>query len=388
MGMPAVNLSHTPSIYYALGYFISSCILVAINRRRLSFKKLLAVSLLYYVCLSGFMYATDGVDDLFYVITMLLVFGLMAFFKMCDVTFLVYFSIPAAMVYMFGFYLISRTRLDFYIRMVYVWLTFYMGVTTVCLGTDYGFHLYCFSMIPVIFVSEYLSYKLKRNGVKAVYISIGVAVFYLLCTGYVSAKGPVYEREQSVSTFFWLFNSLTVLVFLIGYINYLITMIINSEEKLREIALVDRLTGLYNRHFMLDRLSEIGEPEPGFLALADIDDFKKINDVYGHNAGDEVLKTVSERMRDTAPKCIISRWGGEEFLIRVPGNIADGKALLEKLRLCISSEPVEYEGRVINVTVTIGAAERKDGQTVDNWIQDADDKLYEGKNSGKNKVVC
>jgi hypothetical protein len=76
MSTPAINLSHTPSIYYALGYFISSCILVAINRRRLSFKKLLAVSLLYYVCLSGFMYATDGVDDLFYVITMLLVFGL------------------------------------------------------------------------------------------------------------------------------------------------------------------------------------------------------------------------------------------------------------------------------------------------------------------------
>ncbi len=62
MGMPAVNLSHTPSIYYALGYFISSCILVAINRRRLSFKKWLSVFLLYYFCLSGFMYPTDGVD--------------------------------------------------------------------------------------------------------------------------------------------------------------------------------------------------------------------------------------------------------------------------------------------------------------------------------------
>ena len=321
-------------------------------------------------------------------VILLLVFGLMAFFKMCDVKFLVYFSIPTAMVYMVGFYLIKRNMLDFYVRMVYFWLTFYMGVTTICMGTGYGFHLYCFSMIPVIFVSEYLSYKLKRNGVNAVLISIIVAVFYLLCTGYVSAKGPVYEREQSVSTFFWLFNSLTVLVFLIGYINYLITMIINSEEKLREIALVDRLTGLYNRHFMLDRLSEIDEPETGFLALADIDDFKKINDVYGHNAGDEVLKTVSERMKEIAPRCIISRWGGEEFLIRVPGSLADGKELLEKLRLAVCSESVEYEGRVIKVTITIGAAERKDGQTIDNWIQDADDRLYEGKKSGKNKVVC
>ena len=125
-----------------------------------------------------------------------------------------------------------------------------------------------------------------------------------------------------------------------------------------------------------------------FVVMIDANDFKKINDVYGHNAGDEVLKVVAERMRELAPKCIIARWGGEEFLIRVSGNLDEGSELLEQLRLGICSEPVSFEGRSIRVTMTIGAAERKEGQTLDNWIQDADNCLYEGKKSGKNKVVC
>lgn len=75
MSTPAFNPSHTPSIYYALAYFGASCVLLRINKMRLSKRMTAAVSILYVVCLAGFMYATDGVDDLIYVITMLLVFG-------------------------------------------------------------------------------------------------------------------------------------------------------------------------------------------------------------------------------------------------------------------------------------------------------------------------
>jgi diguanylate cyclase (GGDEF)-like protein len=138
---------------------------------------------------------------------------------------------------------------------------------------------------------------------------------------------------------------------------------------------------------MLDCLeSEAGNT--GFLAIADIDDFKKINDSYGHNAGDAVLKAVSERMKQQCPECRIARWGGEEFLILSQKNSEDGKALLEQMRQAIAGKAVSFEQQCIPVTMTIGIAARQPEQSIDAWIQNADSKLYIGKNNGKNQIVC
>ena len=112
-----------------------------------------------------------------------------------------------------------------------------MGVTTVCLGYSFGFHLYCMSMIPIMFVSEYMAYRIDKKSLKAVYVSLGVAAVYLLSTGYVSHFGPVYERDEKVATVFWLMNSILVFGFLIFYTDWLIKLIIQSEEKLKEIAI-------------------------------------------------------------------------------------------------------------------------------------------------------
>ena len=83
-------------------------------------------------------------------VILIMVFGLMFFFHLCNVTFLVYFSIPTSMIYVIGYCLIHKNKLNIYVWLVFFWLTFYMGVTTICLGYDYGFHLYCFSMIPSV----------------------------------------------------------------------------------------------------------------------------------------------------------------------------------------------------------------------------------------------
>ncbi len=171
----------------------------------------------------------------------------------------------------------------------------------------------------------------------------------------------VYDRGRKYSTFFWIFNSLTVFGYLVIYTNYLIRAIIRSEKKLREMAHIDRLTKLYNRHYMLDRLGELPDDgKSGLLAMADIDDLKKINEKYGHNAGDEVLRKVAEKMRAGCDGCDIARWGGE---------------------------PVVFEDMEINVTVTVGMASRVKAQSIDEWIQCVDKKLYIGKNSGKNRMI-
>ena len=320
-------------------------------------------------------------------VILLLVFGLMAFFLTIKVGFLVWFSIPTALVYIVGFVLIKKDMLSFYVRLVYFWLTLYMCVTTICLGYGYGFHLYCFSMIPVIFVTEYMSFRLGRKGVSALISSIIIAALYLASTGYAAYIGPVYQRSEKVASFFWLFNALIVFGFLIYYTSYLIRSIITSEQKLTDLAHSDQLTGLYNRHFMQTRLEQIRSEQLRVIAMADIDDFKKINDTYGHNAGDEVLRTISDIMRKECAGCDIARWGGEECLILLQNGRENAQQMLEQLRISVSRHRFDFSGKNVSVTLTIGAAAVQPDLSADEWIRIADDKLYDGKRSGKNKLV-
>ena len=327
---------------------------------------------------------TYGVNTLI----LFFVLGLMYFFKLCNASFLVAFSIPTIGIYLLGYFLIWKEKLNVYVWMVFLWITLYMCLTTVFLGYNYGFHLYCFSMIPIMFASEYISYKLERKSLKALYVSLGIAIFYMLCTGYVSIFKPVYESEQKMATIFWVCNAVIVLGLLIFYTNYLIKRIMESENELKKMAQVDRLTNLYNRHYMMTCLnaSAMGT-DKAFVAMADIDDFKKINDTFGHGGGDEILRFVAKTIQSECEECVVARWGGEEFLILGNKPFGNAKEMLENLRRKIATERVEYEGKGMKVTLTIGLAYRKQEQNVDDWINEADEKLYYGKNHGKNMVV-
>ena len=322
-------------------------------------------------------------------VILLLVFGLCGFFYLSKADFLVWFSIPTALVYVVGFVLIAREKLDVYVRCVYMWLTFYMGVTTVCLGYNMGFHLYCLSMIPIIFYTEYMAEKIGKKKISAPTVSGIIAVVYLLSTGYVSYRGPIYDVDNTIAGVFWLFNSAIVLFFLVMYSGIMLSMVGDYEKKLISIAHTDRLTGLYNRHYMMKELEESMEDKSErYVAMIDIDNFKKINDTYGHNAGDYVLSTLSEIMQVVCKGSEISRWGGEEFLILGKGDsLTTGKELMEKLRKFVEEYNFTYEERKILVTITVGVSKFKESVSVDEWINSADEKLYLGKNSGKNKVV-
>ena len=321
-------------------------------------------------------------------VILFLVFGLWGFFWLFKVTFLVYFSIPTTLIYLIGYVLIWKNKLNVYVWIVYLWLTLYMGVTTVCLGYNYGFHLYCMSMVPIMFVTEYLAYKLHQKSLRALDISIVVVLFDLACTGFIAFAGPLYERDQFVAGFFWIINSLTVFGFLIFYSSFLVKLVIQSENKLSDLAHKDRLTGLYNRHYMIEQLENIknSESKPT-LAMLDIDFFKKINDTYGHNAGDFVLKTLSDFISEQRPECTVSRWGGEEFLILSDKSLEEEAEAFEKLRKLVESTPFEFEGNTLHITVTVGLASKRENEPIDQWVDHADDLLYYGKNNGRNQVI-
>ena len=322
-------------------------------------------------------------------VILFLVIALAGFFYLCKATILIWFSIPTLLVYIIGYVLIAKDRLDIYVRLVYFWITIYMCFCTFCLGYKLGFHLYCFSMIPIIFYTEYMADKLGKARVNAFAASGVIAICYLLSTGYTAFIGPLYKVDNTLAGAFWAFNSAIVLAFLMFYSRLMLSLIGDYENKLRETAHTDRLTGLYNRHYMMTKLeSSIKDGSSLFVAMVDIDDFKKINDRYGHNAGDYVLVNVSRIMREVCSSCKISRWGGEEFLILSSGkDLENVISLIETLRKKIEAEDFIFAEDHIKVTITIGVSSYADGTSVDQWVKTADDNLYAGKKSGKNKVV-
>ena len=164
-----------------------------------------------------------------------------------------------------------------------------------------------------------------------------------------------------------------------------------QNEELALLASTDSLTGLLNRRKMLELIQECEETQNDFsLVLCDIDNFKKLNDNYGHDCGDKVLLNISEFFRShiSAPNQVC-RWGGEEILILLVGNHENAVAFSKRLCIGIAANSINYEGHKIAVTMTFGVSSYQKGiSTIDRMIIDADQKMYCGKASGKNQVVA
>ena len=169
------------------------------------------------------------------------------------------------------------------------------------------------------------------------------------------------------------------------------------EKAHRELELsanTDPLTKLLNRRGMAEKLDyekfRYERNKKAFsIVLCDIDHFKKINDTYGHDAGDHVLKEVSKLLNDASRKPdVFCRWGGEEFLALLPETDLKGGAILaEKLRITIEEKLFEFNDHKIPVTLSFGLCEYEDSLTIDACIKKADRCLYLAKEAGRNQLI-
>jgi diguanylate cyclase (GGDEF)-like protein len=176
-----------------------------------------------------------------------------------------------------------------------------------------------------------------------------------------------------------------------------VTKEMEQKTLLEQIGYFDALTNLPNRNIM-NRILEINISQvqrqsiSDFIFLMfDIDHFKKVNDTYGHQAGDYVLATLAEVMMATKRKGDeIGRYGGEEFFGLTHGNIQSGREFAERLRRKVEETPFIYKGEKIAVTVSIGlvSATQLDTLDADNLISTADKRLYRAKQQGRNRVVA
>ena len=168
---------------------------------------------------------------------------------------------------------------------------------------------------------------------------------------------------------------------------------INTQE-LIDAALTDSLTGLYNRRGLEGRSEALhfrpgGSPIAQVWIMVDIDHFKRVNDTYGHEAGDEVLKAVAEALRATARGAdVVARFGGEEFVLVLPETSADmAVRIAERLRLTIEALSTDVGGQVIRVTASFGVAQRAAQESQLEVLERADTALYSSKKDGRNRVT-
>ena len=165
------------------------------------------------------------------------------------------------------------------------------------------------------------------------------------------------------------------------------------HRELLIISETDTLTGLLNRRSMLSRVAQLvadyERTGQGFvIAMFDIDDFKLVNDTFGHVFGDVVLREIASRtVAILRVEDLLFRWGGEEFLLVIRNcDIARARGVAEKIRRVVGDVPINDGMTSVNVTVTIGLCQYRGG-SIDGIIIKADEALYEGKHKGKNTVV-
>ncbi len=165
------------------------------------------------------------------------------------------------------------------------------------------------------------------------------------------------------------------------------------KKRLERMALTDGLTNLFNHRYSFERLEEeTGKARrygrPLSVAMADVDDFKRVNDTYGHRQGDEVLVAVAKTIKNALRSVdVVGRYGGEEFIVLFPETpLIASRLVAEKMRSAVAALRFGVEN--LTVTISIGITEYEDAESSEALIARADSLLYHAKRSGKNRVEC
>jgi diguanylate cyclase (GGDEF)-like protein len=301
-------------------------------------------------------------------------------------------NIGSVTFYSLLFILIKYKKHEAFSFLAFLEITAYMVVATILCGYDSGFQLVFIGLCVLVFFASYFS---KKAGgihlIRGLPISILYACIFIFLYFYCKHFDPVYPLNPKLSTFFYITHTVAVFVFVITFMIVLIEYVFRLEIRIMKDSTTDKLTQVANRLALSTYYSDLNDKENYILSIFDIDDFKKLNDTYGHLCGDYVLKEIARIAKESIDSELdfISRWGGEEFvvLIKIDGNIEDIYKKIDIIRQKINDFKFKYENNVLHATITIGIASFDNDKSLDLWISRADEKLYDGKNSGKNKIV-
>ncbi|MCR5847543.1 MAG: diguanylate cyclase [Lachnospiraceae bacterium] len=268
-------------------------------------------------------------------------------------------------------------------------------IFTIFTGWDKDYQWLLCIVCLLVFFSIEQDEKYKRNNMEFILITMIVIAIVS------HIFGPFKKGNNIENTIFSVISALYygISVILISYnfsrkFNASEIKLRNYNQRLQEMASLDALTQLPNRRSMNEYMAQmVFEKEKKgdifCVAIADLDFFKKINDQYGHDAGDFILTECAKIFTKTMEgRGKVARWGGEEFLFCFNDlNIDQSFKILDEMRKNIDEKVFTYKENNIHITITIGLEEFYHITGIEGTISNADKKLYEGKHTGRNRVV-
>ena len=278
---------------------------------------------------------------------------------------------------------------DFYIIFTYFEILTFSLTSELFSGGSFFYVFYVVGMISSVYYLLPPKRRMKQ-------IFQGCGIIYAIAIYFIHIKQicifPEYlpvidECKQEIGLL-----NLCITLFTMFYISNLYFFEMNAaNEKLTYCSDHDLMTGLFNRRFFehIMQRNKTENENKYTIAIFDIDDFKNVNDTYGHQAGDAVLKAVSSIIEESYDNEFVTvRWGGEEFVLYMP-QTDEIRAYehLTYLRKRIENNIVEFDNQKIKVTVTVGMCTGTNLTDYELVIRNADDRLYYGKRNGKNCVV-
>ena len=318
--------------------------------------------------------------------------GFLLLFANLKINFMVYFNLGSILFYTLAFFMLQKFKIHLYVYLASIEILLHMSAATLCVGLGCNFQLCLFGVILFFFIIECILPDKKKSITPVLILSslYSVAIVALYVAG--NRISPFYPLSLTETGILAVVIVIFVLLLIITSMLFLLRYMVHEEEKLTKKAEYDALTGIPNRFFMMDEIQKLfieNGQKDYYLAMIDIDNFKNINDTYGHNTGDDALKILAKTIILQAQKHGFKycRWGGEEFLLL--GKCRSGeipKDILEELRSAISSNCVRTSRESFRYTVTIGAGKYTSGQSAKEWLDFVDKQLYKGKRSGLDDV--
>ena len=298
---------------------------------------------------------------------------------------LIYVTAGAVLAYLLFFFLLKKRKYYPYALCCGNLFLVYVSVTTIMIGFNTGFHFYLIGLCVVSFFTTYFS-KVKRSSGSIIWVGLSLTI-YLVLYFVTKFNPPHYAIEPWLEITLFTVHAVAVFALVAAYLVVFVKYALSLERKIMNESRTDELTQINNRYGLYDYFEQEDKSSTA-LALFDIDDFKGINDKYGHATGDYILKRVAEITSDVLSDSFVCRYGGEEFVIVLnedkEQSIFDR---LETLRKSIEKETFEFGKSKINITITIGAVNYSEDLSLEEWVDLADEKMYSGKKSGKNKTV-
>ena len=323
---------------------------------------------------------------------------LLAFFALNGSKHMIVISTISVIIY-FCMLLFTADRPGLFWIITYSEVTVYTIATVLTLGWDFGFQNYLLGIIPCTYYCSYMMRKMKnRFTINPLYYSIASGVIFLLLRQWWIRYSYRYASIDplGVSVVLDSINCVIAIGSLLLFFTLYYDMTFDREKELSTDAETDLLTGLSNRRTMLlamDKAERMAIKKGQLMAasIIDIDNFKHVNDNYGHDVGDIVLKTLAKEIKEIEQTYLTAcRWGGEEFVFLCVGGRAY-EDLLEQMTALMhkmAAMKIEYApGRSLSVTITCGIALAVPGEGSTALVKRADEYLYYGKTHGKNQVV-